>query len=95
MIKAIVFDMDGVIIDSEAAHLMSFNKVLERFNVQLSREGYNSYFGRGAFYIMDETFKKHNIKEDAAYWTKKKDEFYREFVKDNLKPFQDAPLESS
>ena len=40
MIKAIVFDFDGVLADSEPLHLRAYQKVLSRFGVTLTREDY-------------------------------------------------------
>ena len=40
MIKAIVFDFDGVLADSEPLHLRAYQQVLSRFGVDFSREDY-------------------------------------------------------
>jgi beta-phosphoglucomutase len=40
VIKAIVFDFDGVLADSEPLHLGAYQKVLGRFGIALSREDY-------------------------------------------------------
>ncbi|MFL6278731.1 MAG: HAD family hydrolase [Vicinamibacterales bacterium] len=40
MIKAIVFDFDGVLADSEPLHLRAYQEVLSQFGVTLSREDY-------------------------------------------------------
>lgn len=45
MIKAIIFDMDGLMIDSEPSHLLASNKVFQNFNVQLSEEENSRYIG--------------------------------------------------
>jgi beta-phosphoglucomutase len=46
MLKAVIFDFDGVITDSEVLHLRSFNRVLGRFNVEISsRDYYQTYLG--------------------------------------------------
>ncbi len=53
MISAIVFDFDGVLVDSEPLHLRAYQEVLERFGLSLPREKYYaSYLGyddRGVF----------------------------------------------
>ncbi len=53
MISAIVFDFDGVLVDSEPLHLRAYQEVLERFGMSLPREKYYaSYLGyddRGVF----------------------------------------------
>jgi beta-phosphoglucomutase len=46
MLKAVIFDFDGVITDSEVLHLRSFNRVLGRFNVEIStKDYYQKYLG--------------------------------------------------
>ena len=46
MISAIVFDFDGVLVDSEPLHLRAYQEVLEPFGLSLPREKYySSYLG--------------------------------------------------
>jgi beta-phosphoglucomutase len=46
MFRAVIFDFDGVITDSELLHLRAFNGVLERFGFRLTaREYYADYLG--------------------------------------------------
>lgn len=46
MLKAVIFDFDGVITDSEALHFRAFNETLTAFGVQISSpEYYETYLG--------------------------------------------------
>jgi beta-phosphoglucomutase family hydrolase len=46
MLKAIIFDFDGVITDSEVLHFRAFNEVLAPLNVKItSRDYYSNYLG--------------------------------------------------
>ena len=46
MIAAIVFDFDGVLVDSEPLHLRAYQEVLEPLGLSLPREKYYaSYLG--------------------------------------------------
>jgi len=46
MLKAVIFDFDGVITDSEVLHLRAFNSVLGQYGVQLTtQEYYSRYLG--------------------------------------------------
>jgi len=46
MLKAVIFDFDGVITDSEILHLRAFNKVLAQFGVEIStKDYYREYLG--------------------------------------------------
>lgn len=46
MLRAVVFDFDGVITDSEILHLRSFNRVLAQYGVEIStKDYYKEYLG--------------------------------------------------
>jgi beta-phosphoglucomutase len=46
MLEAVIFDFDGVLVDSEQLHHQAFNRVLAKFNYQLSsREYYDRFLG--------------------------------------------------
>ena len=46
MLKAVIFDFDGVITDSEILHLRAFNKVLAKFNLEIDKKNYyTKYLG--------------------------------------------------
>jgi beta-phosphoglucomutase len=46
MFKAVIFDFDGVITDSEVLHLQAFNKILARYNIEIKEEVYyKEYLG--------------------------------------------------
>ena len=50
MLRAIVFDFDGVITDSEVLHLRSFNQVLAQYGVEIStKDYYKEYLGLSDF----------------------------------------------
>jgi beta-phosphoglucomutase len=44
VLKAVIFDFDGVIADSEPCHFVATNKVLEQFGIQIDRDDYYSSF---------------------------------------------------
>ena len=46
MLKAVIFDFDGVITDSEILHFRAFNQILAQFNVQITKaDYYKNYLG--------------------------------------------------
>jgi beta-phosphoglucomutase len=50
MFKAVIFDFDGVITDSEVLHLRAFNKSLAQFGVELTiKDYYQNYLGFSDF----------------------------------------------
>jgi beta-phosphoglucomutase len=46
MLRAVIFDFDGVITDSESLHLRAFNKVLAQYDIEITEEVYyKEYLG--------------------------------------------------
>jgi beta-phosphoglucomutase len=46
MLDAVIFDFDGVLVDSEKLHYQAFNRTLTKFNYQLSiRDYYDKFLG--------------------------------------------------
>lgn len=46
MLKAVIFDFDGVITDSEILHLRSFNRVLAQYGIEITTKAYyRDYLG--------------------------------------------------
>lgn len=85
MLKAVIFDFDGVITDSEILHLRAFNKVLAQFNVEIKKKDYYSkYLGYTDFdcfkIFIQEGLLKIN-KKDIAGLVEQKDHFFKELAK--------------
>jgi beta-phosphoglucomutase-like phosphatase (HAD superfamily) len=65
MIKAIVFDFDGVLADSEPLHLRAYQTVLARFGVTLSRDDYYAnYLGYDDQGVFAQLTARHGIQVD-------------------------------
>ena len=66
MMRAIIFDFDGVISDSEPLHLRAFNEVLARFGIEINNEEYyGQYLGFTDFYCFKAIADKHRLGLDA------------------------------
>lgn len=60
MLKAIIFDFDGVIADSEALHLRAFNEVLAPFGLAITeKDYYKTYLGLTDADCFKELVQKH------------------------------------
>jgi len=92
MSKAIIFDMDGVIADTEKAYMESFNKILEKFNIKINKnEWFQRFPGTGTTYTMSTVFKEHNFKpkEGLNYWLERwKKEYEKVITKEKIKPIK-------
>lgn len=56
-LKAIIFDMDGVIINSEPLHFELEKEILEELGGTITQEEHNSFVGTTDYHMWD-TFKK-------------------------------------
>ncbi len=62
MIKAIIFDMDGLIIDSEEISYDCYNSLLKKENLTLSKELYTQFLGKSVengFHIIEDNYHIH------------------------------------
>ena len=62
MLKAVIFDMDGVLIDSEPIHKAMNDKLFRELGVEVTDEEYDHYVGTNAFFMWGDIKKKHNLK---------------------------------
>ena len=61
MIKSVIFDMDGVIIDSEPIHKEIQTSLFERYKIQLSDHQYQTYIGRSSKNMWQELIQIHQL----------------------------------
>jgi beta-phosphoglucomutase len=63
MLRAVIFDFDGVITDSEILHFRSLNKVLARFGFRMTKEDYyQNYLGFSDLDFFKELKRKAGLK---------------------------------
>jgi len=61
MVKAVIFDMDGVIIDSEPIHFESDKMTMRDFGYEITCEELNNYVGRSNSIMWAELREKYSI----------------------------------
>lgn len=64
MIKAVIFDMDGVVADSEPIHIKAENKTLAPFKLQVTKEDYQEFMGQSTKLLLQSLIKKHSLDVD-------------------------------
>jgi beta-phosphoglucomutase len=95
-LRAVIFDCDGVLVDSEPLHFQSFNKVLAAYGAPLSEEDYKSEYlsldDKGAFSLY---FKKLGSDLDPErlneLMAKKTSIFQELIVSEGLLPYPAVP----
>lgn len=90
MIKGIIFDMDGVIIDSEIIHYEVFRDVSRKHGIESSFEDYNKYVGSTDEAIYSAFKEKYNLKEDLDYLIKEHQDRFMEILdmKKDIQPIK-------
>ena len=62
MLKAVIFDFDGVISDTERTHLQAFNKILAKYDIEISEADYcKNYLGLNDYEGFKEMAGAHNL----------------------------------
>jgi len=82
--KAVIFDLDGVIVDSEMVHPRTFEMALAKYGVKIDNAHWKrAYTGIGSYAIFEDLVKKHGIKEDARELVEKRNRIYLEEIRKN------------
>lgn len=88
MSRAIVFDFDGVIVDTEPLHFAAFREVLPALGITLSREAYFSrYLGMSDEEILRRVLSDHEVRllpEEACGLLRNKDVAYRQLIEPGI-----------
>jgi HAD superfamily hydrolase (TIGR01509 family) len=86
-IKGILWDMDGVIVDTGELHYQTWADVLSRYGVSYSRDQFRRYFGMNNVSIMKILMGDHVSPELMKSIPDEKEELFRKRVDPSLKPY--------
>ena len=85
MLRAVIFDFDGVITDSEMLHLRAFNRMLGQFGIEITTEDYyRDYLGLTDVDLLDLLVEKELLKAGRSAIEKlalQKKEMFEELAK--------------
>ena len=59
--ETIIFDMDGVLVDSEPYHVEIEKRMFERFNLKISDEEHKNYMGKASDVMWSEILRNRNL----------------------------------
>lgn len=82
----VLWDMDGVIVDSGDAHYLSWQKSLKRHDLPCTREFFDETFGMNNRGIISLLLKREATDEEVEAIGGLKEELFRQDVKGNLSP---------
>jgi beta-phosphoglucomutase len=88
---AVIFDMDGVLVDSYQAHLAAFQRMLANYDLEMSEAQFSTIFGRTNPDIFALLYPELDRK-DYARLSEEKEAAFREIIADNF-PEMDGAAE--
>jgi beta-phosphoglucomutase len=78
---AVIFDMDGVLVDSYDAHRVSWQRLAEQRGYEMTREQFAATFGRTSREIIEELWSHADLSaEQVAELDDRKEALYREVI---------------
>ena len=88
MIQTVIFDMDGVIIDSEPVYFKIDKQMFEELNIAVSFEEHCTYVGTSSQNMWDTIIKKHGLPDHPGELMRKEYNLYMDYLVSakNLQP---------
>ena len=80
MIQAVIFDMDGLMIDSEPFHFIAYQKVLSDFGINYSSRDNQKYIGRADIEVSNDLVEINNLSISGAELFELKKKVYIDFL---------------
>lgn len=90
MFPGIIFDMDGVIIDSEPLHHKAERKLLARYGITITTEELHSFAGKDAFQLLNGFIKRYRLRTDFESFYRQHKENIEETFRTSHIPKTDA-----
>jgi len=89
-IKAVIWDMDGVIADTAPYHLKAWQQVFQKRGANFTEEDFRRNFGQRNDTIIRNALGKEVSQDEINVIAKEKEESFRRRVRQNLKPLPGA-----
>ncbi|TWO31715.1 HAD family phosphatase [Seonamhaeicola sediminis] len=83
MLKAVIFDMDGVIIDSEPMHYRAYHDMFDEIGIAVTSELYESFTGQSTINICRRLCEHFNLKQTPESLVALKRKHYKQFFENN------------
>ncbi len=78
-LKAVLFDMDGVIVNTEPLHRKAYFKMFSDFGMDVSNELYNSYTGNSTKKVCDDLVNRFQLNKTTEELIETKRAYFKEF----------------
>jgi beta-phosphoglucomutase family hydrolase len=77
MLKAVLFDMDGVIVDTEPLHYQAYHKMFEEVGIDVDEDLYASFTGQSTINITKRLVDHFNLDQTPEYLVSLKRKHYK------------------
>ena len=68
MIKNIIFDFDGVLVDSEILVAKAFAKYMQNFDIEIDENEFATFAGKKTVQVIDILSKKYSIRDQQKFF---------------------------
>lgn len=75
--KAALFDMDGVIVDTEPLHRKAYFEMFDHFELPVSESYYNSFTGKTTLKVCQELIQQYNLSHEPQTLIDKKRAYFK------------------
>jgi beta-phosphoglucomutase len=86
-----IFDMDGVLVDNQNWHFLSWIEFGKRHNLEITKEEFSKHFGSTNHLIMNSLFKNKITEEEIITFGEEKESIYRELYNPYIEPLEGLP----
>jgi beta-phosphoglucomutase len=73
-VKAVIFDMDGVLVNTEPHHLVIEKKLFADLRLNISKEEHGSYLGKSSLQMWKEIAERHSLNDEPELLARKNSE---------------------
>lgn len=82
---AVLFDMDGVLVDNQEYHFQSWLKFGEKYTISVDKENFLTFFGSSSKETIEGLFKKSVPDDQIKKYALEKEQIYRDLYRPHLK----------
>jgi len=86
LIKAVIFDLDGVIVESENAHIEAEKQTFLKYGVQISADELHKYTGATAKVMFTELIAKYKLDTTFEEMFRQKEDILYKLLEDDAEP---------
>ena len=85
-IRAVIFDLDGVLADSEGIHILAWEEIAREYRLPEDRLPLHDWIGYPDTEIVKEVVREHGLSVTPEQLLERKREIFRCLIAENLKP---------